>query len=165
LVINNRDQYTPTKEVNLTILANTAQQMMLSNESDFPGANWETYSTSKNWTLSMGEGENTVYLKVKYDTGNESVVVQDSTILDETPPVPISVVTPDSGITNETTFQFDPTGSYDNIFPADSLLIRFDWENNGIYDTGWQQLSVINYQYTVGGGNKIVEMEVRYEMV
>jgi len=78
LVINSGYEYTPTKEVNLTILANTAQQMMLSNASDFSGANWETYTTSKNWTLLIGEGEKLIYMKVQYSDGTESPVVADT---------------------------------------------------------------------------------------
>ena len=249
LVINGGDEYTPNKEVNLTILANTAQQMMLSNASDFSGANWETYTNSKNWTLLTGDGEKLVYMKVQYADGTESPVVidtitpqsinptieiefgvqytptrdiqltiladginlqmklsEDSTftglnwetysitpifqlsigegikkvftiikndleiesptindviILDTTPPISILLVSPDSGITNETLFQFDPTSSSDNLAPLADMQIRFDWENDGNWDTGWQQLAIINNLYSQGGGDKTIRMQIQ----
>jgi uncharacterized protein (TIGR02145 family) len=250
LVINSGDEYTPTKEINLTIIANTAQQMMLSNIRDFTGATWETYSTTKNWALLTGEGEKIVFMKIKYSDGIESAVITDSispqpmtnstisiaggalytsnrnvdltfsitgsnlqmkvsedsilsglnwqifsstinfqlsmgeglkivyakfkndfdvesqliknTIsLDMTPPVLIIAVTPDSGVTNETNFQFDPTDSYDNLFPSDSLKIRYDWENDGNWDTDWTGLSIKTNQYTIGGGAKTAKMQIK----
>ena len=48
---------------------------MLSNQADFAGAQWEAYATSKNWELPTGDGEKTVYLKVKYENGQESQTV------------------------------------------------------------------------------------------
>ena len=250
LVINGGDQYTPTRIVNLTILANTAKQMMLSNTADFTGAQWKSYATSKSWTLTEGEGEKTVYLKVKYENGQESqpvsanikpqpmnpsiVVIadtveytptrnvtlklsatgvnlkmklsEDSTfsgvnwqdyssepsfilstgdgvkkvyakfkndfeiesstlkddiIMDTTPPTLVLTVTPDSGITNETTFQFDPTGSSDNLTAKQDLRIIFDWENDGTFDTNWQELRITNYEFQVGGGDKTVRMQLK----
>ncbi len=85
LVINNGAFSTVSREVNLTIIANTAVEMMLSNFSDFAGANWEPYTTSKTWTLEKGEGKKTVYLKVKYDNGTES-----DTVSAEINPTPIN---------------------------------------------------------------------------
>jgi hypothetical protein len=285
LVINSGDEYTPTKEVNLTILANNAQQMMLSNIGDFTGATWETYSITKNWVLLTGEGEKIVFIKIKYSDDIESIAVADTIYpqplnpgivinnedeytqsknvtlqfeaigatemfisntsfdkeellqgksiepqnsrreeeekpeikklkfqsnvkieetknwqtftatknwdlltgdsvktvyakyrndfeiesslindiitLDTTPPMPILVVTPDSGITNETIFQFDPADSYDNILSSDLLQVRFDWENDGNYDTTWEQISIINKLYSLGGGRKTIKMEIQ----
>lgn len=77
-VINGGNQYTPTRSVQLTILAATAQQMMLSNKANFSGAQWETFRTSKQWQLESGEGQKTVYLKVKYKNGQESQPVFDT---------------------------------------------------------------------------------------
>ncbi|MBN2709846.1 MAG: hypothetical protein JXR46_12440 [Calditrichaceae bacterium] len=158
LVINSDDAYTPARGVNLTILANTAQQMMIANDAAFSGAIWETYATSKTWTLPVGEGPKTVYMKVKYAGEIESGNVHDDIILDTTPPTIVLTVSPDSGITNETTFQFDPTASYDNLTPTSDLRVQYDWENDGTFDTDWMPLSVSNYQYTIGGGNKTMKM-------
>ncbi|GEM_PF-3097955 len=249
LVINGGAQYTATRQVNLTILAMSAQKMMLSNSMDFSGTSWESYATSKSWTLPSGAGQKTVYIKVKYDSTESDVVqavispqpinpsiailgdttqytptrdvklslsaigsnlqmklsedstfagvdwqsyserpdfqlsagdgikkvyakikndfeiesqnVKDGIILDTTPPTIALIVSPDSGIINETNFQFDPTGSSDNLALAADLRIRYDYENNGTYDTGWQQLQITNYEFQIGGGNKTVKMQLK----
>lgn len=161
-VINSNDIYTPNVQVDLTILAATADSMKISNLSDLSDANWEPYVTSKNWTLPGGEGENRVYLKVIYNNGNESAITPDTIIVDETPPVAVFTISPDSGTTDETIFQIDPTGSNDNLCPSDSLIIRFDWENNGTYDTEWQPLLAFDNVFSIGGGdNKRVKMQVQ----
>lgn len=43
--------------------------MMLSNRADFAGATWESYATSKTWTLGVN---NTVYLRYRDNAGNVS---------------------------------------------------------------------------------------------
>ena len=249
IVINGGDEFTPGRTVNLTILANTASQMILSNNSDFSGSIWESFVTSKEWIIPTGVGEKVVYLKIKYTNGNESTVIsdtinpqpmnpgviivgnviytttrnvqvtlnaigynlsmrisEDSTftgidwqlysgsynyllslgdgektlyamikndfeiesekvfddiILDSTPPVISLFVAPDSGITDETEFQFDPIACSDNLSSAQELLIRFDWQNDGSYDTGWSGLQITRHIFDTGGGNKQVNMQLR----
>ena len=100
-------------------------------------------------------------MKVKYDNGNESPVVNSTITLDTTPPTPILVVSPDSGITSETNFQFDPSQCSDNLAPLSDMKIRFDWENDDTWDTNWQPVQVISYTYAVGGGDKTVKMELQ----
>ncbi len=80
--------------------------------------------------------------------------------MDITPPTISLAVTPDSGITDETNFQFDPIGSNDNLSPSQELQIRFDWNNDGSFDVNWSQLSIINYQFSVGGGDKTINMQL-----
>ncbi len=250
IVINGGDEYTPTKEVSLTILANTATQMIISNNEDLNNANWEDYSTSKAWSLLPGAGVKTVYMKVKYDNGNESPVVntnilpqpmepsiviiadsveyspvrdvtvnltaegsnlqmklsEDSTFtgvdwqsysesagfqlstgdgdkvvyarikndfemetgllddditLDTTPPVIRLRVSPDSGITDETAFAFDPTASSDNLAEPSAMEIRFDYDDDGTFDSGWGALAVSDHVYDLGGGDNNVTAELR----
>ena len=161
LVINGGAQYTASRTVSLTILANTARQMIIANKADFSDGQWENYATSKTWLLPAGAGQKTVYLKVKYDGDIESDIVYEKIIFDITPPIIALTVTPDSGITNETEFQFDPTASSDNLTPDDELQVRFDWENDGSWDSGWIPSAIITHQYTIGGGNKTAKMELR----
>ena len=160
LVINGGEAYTSSREVTLTILANTAQKMILANSADFSGADWENYATSKNWTLASVDGQKKIYLKVKYDT-EESCVISDDIIMDTIPPIIAITVIPDSGITNETNFQIDPTASNDNLSPVQDLQVRFDWENNGSYDTEWKQLQITNYLFQIGGGDKTTKMQLK----
>ena len=53
-------------------------QMAISNTVDFTGINWETYATSKNWTLTDGNGTKTVYAKFRDAAGNVSNVASDT---------------------------------------------------------------------------------------
>lgn len=88
--INNGATYTSSKNVTLTIIGTDAvsgvTQMMISNSSGFSGASWESYATSKAWSLTSGDGTKTVYIKFKDGVGNESSTYSDSIILDTTYP-------------------------------------------------------------------------------
>lgn len=68
-----------------------------------------------------------------------------------TAPTATFTVTPTSGYTS-TVFSFDASACSD---PEDTnpavLQVRWDWENNGIYDTGWSTTKTANYSYTSVG--------------
>ena len=84
--INNDASLTNATVVTLEIPAEDASHMMVSNNSSLWGGLWETYTVTKSWTLSTGDGTKTVYVKFKNSTGNESIVYRDTIILDSTPP-------------------------------------------------------------------------------
>ncbi|MCG2694293.1 hypothetical protein L6259_03460, partial [Candidatus Parcubacteria bacterium] len=69
------------QEAQLTLNATNATQMLVSNNADFSGASWESYSASKTWTLSSGLGKKTVYVKYRSSTGHDSSVVSDEIML------------------------------------------------------------------------------------
>jgi hypothetical protein len=69
--------HTPTRDVTLTIIAYGADKMLLSNQADFAGATWETFSTVRNWQLSTGEGIKTVYMRVTYSDRDTSGTISD----------------------------------------------------------------------------------------
>jgi hypothetical protein len=69
---------TASVAVTLTLAATDASQMMISNALDFTGSTWETYATTKTWTLTSGAGSKTVYAKFKDTTGNMSIAVSDT---------------------------------------------------------------------------------------
>ena len=63
--------------------------MMLSNSSDFTGAAWEAYSTSKGWTLTEGFGAKTVYAQFRSSAGGQSATINDKIeLVPETPGTP-----------------------------------------------------------------------------
>ncbi len=90
--INGGDTYTTSPNVTLTLSPDDGTgtgvtQMMLSNDSGFAGASWETFSSPRAWTLSsLPDGDKYVYTKFKDAVGNGSLVSTDSIILDTTPP-------------------------------------------------------------------------------
>ncbi|MDD3647154.1 MAG: InlB B-repeat-containing protein, partial [Candidatus Dojkabacteria bacterium] len=84
--INNGDNYTNTKDTGLTIEAqddqNEVSEMIVCNNADFTGCEWENYQTTKSWELTGGDGVKNVYIKFKDSVGNESLASSDSIILD-----------------------------------------------------------------------------------
>lgn len=76
ILINNGANLADNKQVILYLSAKGAQQMMLSNNSNFAGATWEEYKTVRIWTLS-DSGEQKVYAKFKNDKGAVSNVYMD----------------------------------------------------------------------------------------
>jgi uncharacterized protein (TIGR02145 family) len=155
-------QYSATRDVQISLSASGSNlQMKLSEDSTFVSINWQAYSSTPSFQLSTGDGTKKVFAKFKNDFEIESINVNDDIIMDTTPPTIALTVTPDSGITNETSFEFDPTAGSDNLSPAQDLQVRFDWENDGSFDTEWQQLSIVNHQYSIGGGDKTVKMQLK----
>ena len=67
-------------------------------------ASWETYTSSKSITLISGDGQKTVYVKVRDDVGNETSAVTDTIILDTKVPS-VTITGPDkSKISKVATF-------------------------------------------------------------
>jgi len=61
--INNGATETTSNNVVLNLTASNASQMAISNQANFAGSSWETYTATKYWTLLTGEGSRTVYVK------------------------------------------------------------------------------------------------------
>ncbi len=76
VIINKDEKYSDAKQVMLYFYAQNAEQMMISNNSDFSGAKWEEYKTIKMWTL-IGSGDQKVYAKFKNSQGAISNVFMD----------------------------------------------------------------------------------------
>lgn len=76
-----------------------------------------------------------------------------------TPPTASFTIAPSSGYTL-TTFSFDASGSSDNEDPVSSLLVRWDWENDGKWDTEYSTTKSINHKYSTLG-TKTVKLEIK----
>jgi len=67
-------------------------QMLISNDSGFPGAQWEPYATTRAWFLAPGDGPKTVYVKYRDGAGNEIAgFASDGISLDRTAPSDFSL--------------------------------------------------------------------------
>ena len=86
VTINSGDGYTNSTSVTLTLASEGATQMMISENSNFSGASFETFATSKSFTISSGDGTKTVYVKYANEAGSESTPVSDTIILDTQKP-------------------------------------------------------------------------------
>ena len=104
-IINNGAISTQSSQVTLTLFTQTGTKMMISNTADFAGAVWEPYTLTKQWTLSSGNGQKTVYVKFMDATGavsaiNQSMITLETLVVQTTPE---SVTTPTVS-TNQTLF-------------------------------------------------------------
>lgn len=66
------------------------------------------------------------------------------------PPVANFTVYPQSG-TVATIFEFDASSSWDWEDPTEALVVRWDWESNGVWDTSWTTVKVANHRYLLPG--------------
>jgi len=81
--INWGAETTVKRTITLSLGADNATEMLISNSIDFEGATWEEYKTSKYWTLEAGNGEKNVYVKYRDENYNDSSVVSDNIALAE----------------------------------------------------------------------------------
>ena len=76
-----------------------------------------------------------------------------------TPPTASFTVSPSSGTTS-TNFDFDASGSTDNEDPTSNLQVRWDFDGNGSWDTGWDYNKTTNHQYG-SEGTYTAKLEVK----
>lgn len=89
ITINGGDVATGSTTVALSVYAEDpsgVDQMIISNYPDFSMASWESYNTTRGWSLTNGDDIKTVYIKYKDTLGNESAVYSDNIILDTSDP-------------------------------------------------------------------------------
>lgn len=115
--INSGATYSASRSVTLTLSttdnldSGSSLSMMIANDSGFSGGAWETYATSKSWTLASGDGTQTVYVKFKDSSGNTGSTYSDTIILDTTGPTAPTLSTPSDGTyTNSTQPSFTFSG-------------------------------------------------------
>ena len=68
-----------------------------------------------------------------------------------TPPTASFSVKPDSGNLFITVFTFDASESKDDKFKPSSLRIRWDWENDGTWDTDFTTNKITTHQFSIFG--------------
>jgi parallel beta-helix repeat protein len=67
-----------------------------------------------------------------------------------TAPTATFTVQPASGDT-ETNFLFDASSSSDPEDPTSTLEVRWDWQNDGVYDTNWSNNKLASHKFSVSG--------------
>ncbi|MDW8286723.1 MAG: hypothetical protein RMJ89_01500, partial [Flammeovirgaceae bacterium] len=94
VIINDDVEYANAKnrQVILYNHALNAYEMMVSDNPDFIGAEWEPFKQNKTWTLTGEDGIKVVYVKFRSITGEESDVYKDEIILDTTPPTDLKIL-------------------------------------------------------------------------
>lgn len=67
------------------------------------------------------------------------------------PPVACFTVNPTSGIITLTNFSVDASCSTDDTTPTADLQVRWDWTNDGVWDTPWNTTKTASNIYNVSG--------------
>jgi formylglycine-generating enzyme required for sulfatase activity len=123
---------------------------------------WDSdFSTTKTATHQYGTaGTKTIKLEVRDTGGLTDTTTATVTVLGpNTAPEASFVVSPLSG-TTDTEFQFDASGSSDAQDPVSALEVRWDWTNNGVWDSDFSTTKTAEHQYgTVG--TKTIKLEVK----
>jgi len=115
---------TETTSVTLTLGATGASYMMIANDTDFTDAEWETYATSKEWTLTTGDAEKTVYAKFKDSSNNASTAVSDAITLTGTGEEEAAEEETTEEETGETTTPADTITPYSEVLDGDIVQCK-----------------------------------------
>jgi formylglycine-generating enzyme required for sulfatase activity len=107
------------------------------------------YPVTNKWTVAM---------EVKDTEGAISKTTRE-VYVGNTAPVASFTVSPQSGDT-ETEFNFDASGCSDAEDEPADLQVRWDWENDGNWDTEYSPTKSTTHKYTMGG-NYTVKLEVK----
>jgi len=147
IMINGEADYTNSTLTTLTLLGNDTvsgiAQMHFSND-NLTWTEYETYSTSKNWTLEDGEGLRQVYAQFKNNAGLASAVTSATIILDTTPPTIANVSrSPDGNVQGDQPVKIsvnatDTTAGIENV--------RLTYNTNS--SSNWVDLQMILNQTT-----------------
>ncbi|MGM0712180.1 Ig-like domain-containing protein [Brevibacillus parabrevis] len=163
LVIENGKTFTTTRDVALTITgtdgAGSGQiQMSFSNDGT-TWSTWEQLAATKAWELAAGDGNKTVYMKLK-DGQEHEQQYSDSITLDTVPPVAtMSIKGTNAGNTATSTaavkLLFEAT---DANGPVEVSLSNTD----GVFADGWQPVQPeMSWTLTNGDGTKTVYAKFR----
>jgi len=119
---------------------------------------WDThYSTNKAAVWVYGApGDFVVKLEVRDSDGLTGSTTKLLSVTEANiKPEAYYIVNPESG-TTETIFNFDASGSSDPEDKLDDLQVRWDWENDGVWDTGLRTIKTITHQFSIAGDYLVV---------
>ncbi len=122
---------------------------------------WQEDGTQQTWNdrsvdLSAYTGQ-TVKIKFRFNSvdsvlNNMEGWYVDNVVVDHNnPPSACFTTSPSSGIVLLTTFSFDASCTTDDWTPSSSILVRWDFENDGTWDTGWSTTKTTSHTYSTPG--------------
>jgi hypothetical protein len=94
ILVNNDAATTASTAVTLNLAATGATEMILSNLSTFEGAEWQTFTTIKSWTLTGGVGVKEVWARFRDAAKDTSAPISDSITLVAAPAETPATTTP-----------------------------------------------------------------------
>lgn len=156
IIINTQAEHTSSCNVDLALSTQgqIPQQMKFSNDKLI----WSTpedYFSRKNWILSQGDGEKTVYAKFKDSQGKWSISFSDSIILDTTPPQITSLIP----ATGTTFYENDIITISATANDSDSSPLEYRFFIDGEIKQAWSR--VATYNYIAGFGTHNIKVEAQ----
>jgi len=135
--------------------ASGLSQMRFSNDGII-WSSWETYSTTKSWTIPVGSGSKMVYCQVRDNAGNVSNNMTDTIYLDTIAPTGILQINNNAAYTTLVLVTLNITGS-----DSDSQLNQMRFSLNGSTWSSWVPYST-TYSYLINSinGTKTVYMQL-----
>jgi PKD repeat protein len=121
---------------------------------------WDTgWSTTKKMTHQyISSGIYTIRMEVRDTGGLMNQTTRTVTVVNNAP-IAAFTVNPTSGDAN-TIYSFDASSSSDLEDPTSALEVRWDWENDAVWDTSWSSTKSATHQY-ISSGTYTINMEVR----
>jgi hypothetical protein len=159
--INQDDEFTRKTNVVLSLDAidihSWVTEMAFSTDNNTWSA-WESFEYSRSIELPPGDGIKNVWFKVKDYVDNIAIPVQDSIILDSTPPESLSIViNDDDNFTNSISVNLE-LAAVDLVSGLDAISFSFDTKTW----TDWEPFNITkDLNLTIGDGEKTVYFKVR----
>ncbi len=162
IIINDGNQFTNSTDVTLSIDAadsfNDTEEMIISLNSDFSGASYEGYATSKSLTISSMAGSQLVYIKFRDNLNNESAVYSDAITLDTD--LPTGSITVDGGASSTTSSEVSLTiNASDTTSSIDEMIISLNSEFSDASYEGYATSKTLN----IGSSNGTKTIYIRFK--
>ncbi|MFZ3167418.1 MAG: NosD domain-containing protein, partial [Candidatus Methanoperedens sp.] len=156
LKINGGERLTFVRDVTLDLSAKNAKQMRFKNE-DGNWTDWESFSSTKPWTLSSGSGLKTVYFDASNDAGIAAEPAKNEIVLD----APSVIINHNTIYTNKNN-GIKYTNSQDVTLTLSSLTAKsMKFRNDLSIWTSWENFKFTkSWRLSNGDGPKTVSFKI-----
>jgi uncharacterized protein (AIM24 family) len=160
ILIEEGKPYSGSTNVNLALVADDSggsgvARMQFSNDGSTWSA-WETFSSSKSWSLTPGDGSKTVFVKYKDGAGNVSNLSSDTILLDMNAPDCNLSINNGEAYTNQEAAMLSISANDGDGTGLDQM--RFS--NDGLLWSEWgTPLTTKDWELTSGEGDKAVYIQ------
>jgi hypothetical protein len=162
IMVNDGEAFTTSASVSLMLNAadtvSGVYRVRYSNDGLWDTEDWESYSSTKSWTLSSGNGVKTVYYQVRDNAGLNSSTFSDTITLSTLAPTGSIIINDDADSTTSTSVRL--TLTYTDPFLTVSQV---RYSNDGVWDSEeWESPSETKeWLLTSDNGTKTVYYQIR----
>ncbi|MEI7579382.1 MAG: NHL repeat-containing protein [bacterium] len=127
--------YVTTLDHTITLAADDAKDMMISKDSNFAGAVWESFATTKDITLDSVEGMTTYFVKMRDFANYESDVFEKNITYDISKPTGSVAINSEAEYTNKVEVELT-VNAQDEFSPVSQIMISNENTfTNGTWET------------------------------